>query len=371
MLLDYIEETFRGRSVLRDKLRFSLPLLVILTVRMAYVILLYLQLSLEGKLSTWLNLFSAWDSNYYLSIASAWYPAHNSPYWSFFPLYPALIRILHNSGAPRLLCAFMIATTFGLLSIPLFQKVSSNYLTADTAIQCTILYFLVPPVFVFSAVNYAEPLFLFFSLLSWQLNLERRNLLTAVSATLCALTRPDGLLIMIPIAYYHMKSRDFKKLGYLLIPICTLSGWLYYGYLMTGGLIPSIAWRLWRTENVVRIENSLTELMSGNPNGIHGLLPYSGLIVVSVSFLVVSAFLFTRVWRIDDSLFLYSSLTIATILVTGAIIAFRSFPRLAAFVFPLGLTLHSRKMWVVALAIFILLILDYFAWRAFLTDSFF
>jgi len=361
----------KRRMVLRDKLRFSLPLLVILAARFAYAILLYAQLSSEGELSSWLNLFSAWDSGYYLSIASVWYPAHNSPYWSFFPLYPALIRILHYSGASRLLCAFMISTTFGLLSIPLFQKVSTDYLPPDVAIQCAMLYFLVPPVFVFSAVNYTEPLFLFFSLLSWQLTLEKRNLLAAISATLCTLARPDGLLIMIPIAYCHLKSRDYEKLSYLLMPICALSGWLAYGYLMTGGLVPSVAWRLWRTENVIKIENSLTELLSGNLNGIYGLLPYSGLIVVSVLFLVVSAFLLTRVWRIDNSLFLYSSLSIAAILVAGAIIAFRSFPRLAAFVFPLGLTLHSRKTRIVALAVFILLILDFLAWRAFLLGSFF
>jgi hypothetical protein len=363
----------KRRSVLRDKLRFSLPLLVILTVRIAYAVLLFVQLSPEGKLSSWLNLFSGWDSGYYLSIAAVWYPAHNSPYWSFFPIYPALIRILHKSGASRLLCAFMISTTFGLLSIPLFEKVSSYYLTPDIAIQSTILYFLVPPVFVFSAVNYTEPLFLFFGLLSWQLNLERRNLLTAISATLCALTRPDGLLIMIPIAYYHLKSRDYKKLGYLLMPICALSGWLYYGYLMTGGLVPSIAWHFWRTENIVGVENSVTELMSGDPNGIHRLLPYSGLIVVSLAFLVITAFLLTRVWRIDDSLFLYSFLAVAAILVTGfssLVIAFRSFPRYAAFIFPLGLTLHGRKMWVVALVIGVLLTLDYLALRAFLVGSF-
>ena len=65
-----------------------------------------------------LQLFSRWDTGWYVGIALAWYPTLPGPAWAFSPLYPFTIRILVGIGLQPLLAAWLIATMAGLSSIP-------------------------------------------------------------------------------------------------------------------------------------------------------------------------------------------------------------------------------------------------------------
>lgn len=87
------------------------------------------------------------------------------------------------------LTVFTIATACGLLSIPAFQKIAEGYLSASPALTATLLYFLVPPVFVFAGVGYSEPIFLLFSLLAWYFHREQKEFKASISAALCSLVR--------------------------------------------------------------------------------------------------------------------------------------------------------------------------------------
>jgi 4-amino-4-deoxy-L-arabinose transferase-like glycosyltransferase len=72
--------------------------------------------------------------------------------------------------------ALLVSGLSGIASIPLFLVIARHYLQAQRALYATLLYFLLPPVFVFSGVNYSEPLFLLITLLAWHFHLTGREL---------------------------------------------------------------------------------------------------------------------------------------------------------------------------------------------------
>jgi len=353
--------------LLDGKRRFVFPILVLIVVRFLCGLLLYTSL----KPSNWLNLFSRWDSGHYLVIAGGWYPPSVSPVWAFFPLYPAAIRLVGWIIPDITLAAFVVSTISGLAAMVLYQLVAEHYTAKGSAMQSTLVYFLLPPVFVFSMVNYSESLFLLLALLTWKLHLQERDFAASLAAGLTALTKTDGLIIILPLAYDYLKSREFSKLALLAVPALAVVGWVIYGEIMTGTLIPFSGWHFWRTENMLLIRKTLNELLMGNTVNLYRFTPYANVAVASLAFLILFALVAREVWKVDRALFLYVCVSAIGVLGVGSIVAFRSVPRLLAFLFPLGLPLYFRERKVTYAIILTLVALDYIAWFAFLTDGFY
>jgi hypothetical protein len=167
----------------RDSVRHFLPTIIAVSIiRLLCATLLYLSLTslashaLEvpfmnlvkvNSVFNWLYLFSNWDTGHFVGIAVNWYPTSLSPEWAFFPLYPAAIGVLSPLRTPPLLSAFLISTGCGVASVAMFQNLVEMYLPKSRGFVTTILYFLFPPVLVFSSVSYSEEMFLMFTLLTW------------------------------------------------------------------------------------------------------------------------------------------------------------------------------------------------------------
>lgn len=367
---------------------FLFPVWAVAVLRVVYAMLLYGSLRLQGKFNTpfvrgwnvimpfdWLYLFSAWDTTFYHSIATSWYPPRQSPLWAFFPLYPSLTRLLVLAQVNSWLGLFLVATVCGLLSIPIFFRIAETYLGAGRARTATLLYFLLPPVFVFSGVSYSEPVFLLFSLIAWHFHQRQKEAMASFSAVLCSLARPYGVLIGVPLAYDYFKRKQWKSLFFLLTPTFTLGGWLIYGTARAHVAVPMLsAGSFWQTLTATRVSENITRLVQGDLTAAGMLLPYAGLallIVVSLGFTVVLTYL---VSRIDKALALYVFTSICAIALIAGLrypVAYRSIPRFLFFLFPIGLSLQSGRRWLLTITIGVLLILDYIAWLAFLTDGFY
>jgi hypothetical protein len=271
--------------------------------------------------------------------------------------------------------AFLVATATGLASIVVFQKIACTYLKQAQALQATLAYFLFPPIFVFSAVSYSEPVFLFFSLLAWYYHIKKKDWQSCVAATLSTLARPIGVFIIIPLGYQYLRTRQYGKLAYCTVPVITVTGWITYSFFMTGTLAALKANGIyWRTEYFALVEETIRESLQGHAGvAVSKLLEYAHehviTLVVSLASLVIVAALARRVMKIDRALGVY------TIMLVGGILcvlptSFGSFPRYLAFIFPIGLALHTKKMKVAIFLLIILALLDYLAWYAFLTYSF-
>jgi Gpi18-like mannosyltransferase len=342
-------------------------------VRLVYAALLYGTLRTKGIFNVpfmgvvrlpfdWLYLFAAWDTGYYYSIAQYWYPSSLSPQWAFFPLYPAIVRALYLIGIDVSVGAFVVATIAGLASIPLLLKVAEKYLSAEQAFKTTLLYFLFPPVFVFSGASYSESVFLLLSLLSWNYHLQRKEVRAGLAAGLCTLTRPYGILVALPLAYDFLRRGEFRKLGCLVIPPSALAGWAIYAYSQTGSFAVLAARTFWSSQNSLIFRNALIELVQGSLNSFQVLLsllwkyfPIALAALISILLVVPLSF---RVWKMDRALGYYSLSSLLVIVYFGFFPSFGSFPRYLAFIFPIALGFGTRRDWLFCCAIITFLALS-------------
>ncbi|HKM51497.1 MAG TPA: mannosyltransferase family protein [Candidatus Bathyarchaeia archaeon] len=335
--------------------------------------------SVHSTLQNAFYIFAAWDSEHYISIAQSWYPSAPALEWAFFPLYPAIVRCLSVFGLDFALGALIVATVSGLISIVVFQKIADFYLSRDLALVATLVYFMLPPVFVFSAVMYSEPEFLLFSMLSWYFCIRGKHWKSSLAASMTSLVRPYGVLIVIPIALEYLRHREYRKLVYCTVPVFTLAGWMMYSILMTRTIAPIYGQGTFLTANrdyYPQIQEALREILQGHMSiAVSKLveLAYEHVIVLSiilVSLVLVIIFLL-RVIKTDRALGVYAILSVSVIFFIGLLTSIPAFPRYFAFIFPIGLALHTRKTKALLVSLTMLAVLDCLFWYAFLTDSFY
>lgn len=371
--------------VLNSKYRLALPLAVILSIRMLFAGLLYGTLIANGPgigfsqfyekaPYSWLYLFSSWDTTYYLLIAIHWYHNALSPLWAFSPLYPAVIRILLPLGIDPLLSAWLVASIAGAAAVIAFQKVAELYFPAGRAALTTVLYFLFPPVLLFSGVNYGEPLFLLLSLGTWFFAKKSQFLRSNLMAALCSLARPNGILVIIPLFVQCVRSRKLAELPYLVMPIMAFVGWLLYGYFATGILfVNRVALTTFWGGNVAPaniLANIGDRIANAALYGVPLSVRYTAIIVAGSLFVAFIVLLAYRAYKIEGALGLYVLFSISLIVPYGFLTSPFSFARYFAFLFPIGLPLYTRRKWLIMCAFVLFLVLDYFTWNAYLTDSF-
>ena len=310
----------------------------------------------------WLYLVTSWDSVYYISIAKNWYPATLAPVWAFFPLYPATIRVIDWMGIDPSIAAFTISIVAGFLSVPLFARIAGRYLSQDKATTATLLYFLLPPVFLFSGVSYSESLFLLLSLLTWEYHQKGNDARAALVSALVTLTRIYGVLIAVPLAYSYYRNRQFRKFAYSAISPLTLLGWVVYGYWISGVWFPMLGAQSYFNPTDPTIEKDVIQLASGSLAALKPLLRFWPVVAVSSTFVVFIVILCYRTWITDRALGLYVALSVVIISVFGIFPAVRSFPRYFSFLFPIGLGLYAKMRLVRVTAILLLLVLDFLLW---------
>jgi len=176
-----------------------------------------------------LNQQVAWDSEYYLGIAVGGYddpiagtatdPKTNLEIprnYSFFPFYPALIRVVAAPLSLIGLSAIATATLAGLIITLLgtlaglfalddlvrrrFKKVDQSGEEATGLSTRAATYLLIFPGALFFAQIYTEGLFIGLAFGAIALALRQHWLLAGALATAAALTRAHGMLTAIPLA---------------------------------------------------------------------------------------------------------------------------------------------------------------------------
>lgn len=170
----------------------------------------------------WLiDIWCRWDSKWYLSIVQFGYyaPEDISTQYSnlaFFPLYPYLIKALtfwlpesFQTESIYLLTGLIISNLCFILALFGIYKLARNLFGDVSAKRTILLYFCLPAGFFFSTF-YTESLFLFLVVFAF-VYAERGNWATAgILVALAALTRPHGILVLIPLAWIYLSQRDWK-----------------------------------------------------------------------------------------------------------------------------------------------------------------
>jgi len=186
------------------------------------------------------------------------------------------------------------------------------------------------------------------------------------------LTRIYGILILLPILFDNLQTKQFRVLRYVTLPIATLLGWLCYGYVMTEDFFVSVTVRhYWIDQNALLIQSTLLKLLTGDLSALSSLSRYARLGVEAFIYIGIIVFFVYKSIQIDRALAFYSFTSIFSIIYFGFVTSYLSLPRYLSFVFPIGLSMYSRNRLLFAIVAALFLLVDLIAWRAFIVDTFF
>jgi len=151
-----------------------------------------------------------------------------SRYYSLYLIgYPLLIRLFSFIGYyPSMLLTTGIFSTLDVLLI--YQITKKYKYSANPLLISLIWVFLPPRWYIYHCVGASEPLFLFFSLLSFYYFKEERYLISSVFASLATVTRISGLVLFASYTLLLLTKRRISPIVfYFLIPI-TLAAHFYW-----------------------------------------------------------------------------------------------------------------------------------------------
>jgi hypothetical protein len=183
-----------------------------------------------------LDMWTQWDAQHYLDIALRGYdlPAQPESNIAFFPLYPLLIRIVlivigrtdPETGALVGLVISNVALFGALLYLSALVARDFSLSVARRA----VLYVLVFPTTLFLSSVYAEPVFLAAAVASLYHARAGEWGRSGIAGALAALTRPFGVLLLVPIGIelYRQRARPRSWLALVGPPIGLA---LFIGYL--------------------------------------------------------------------------------------------------------------------------------------------
>ena len=174
----------------------------------------------------WLNAFVRWDGTAYIAIARDGYRTADD--FSFFPLYPLLIRVagalLGGSVDALVIGAILVANACAIAGLWYVARISHG-LGGDRLSSGSVLALLAFPTSFFLSAVYSESLLLL-GLAGCVLHArDAQWKRAALFAAVAALARPFGVLAFVPLV---LAARGHGKpaLVAAAVPIAALAGWL-------------------------------------------------------------------------------------------------------------------------------------------------
>ncbi|MEO5570019.1 MAG: hypothetical protein ABIT08_15790 [Bacteroidia bacterium] len=167
----------------------------------------------NALLNTWGN----FDTGWYLNIAENWYPdIHKSQVssglekFSFFPLYPGLIRLIHfMTGIDYFIVGLLISNLCLLISGWFLYSLAEKIYNKDIALWSVIFMYVFPVSFIFSGV-FTESLYLMLILGTIYFSLTEKWFVSGLCAMFLILCRPVGVFVFFPLVFIYYKNKKFK-----------------------------------------------------------------------------------------------------------------------------------------------------------------
>ena len=188
------------------------------------------------------NIFSRWDSEWYLDIAKHGY--HYEPgsgrhsNTAFFPLYPSIMAMVSKLTDGRDVSFLMGGLAISNLSLLLALGFLGTLVRLDfddEIAKRTILYVLVFPSTCFFSAVYTESLFLAGAIAALYNARKGRWWFAGLAGSAATLTRPPGVLIFAPLALEYLHQRQFKlrnvRTDALALTLVPLAICLHFCYL--------------------------------------------------------------------------------------------------------------------------------------------
>lgn len=244
-----------------------------------------------------LYIWDVWDSERYISIAQNWYPASSNfsdlTNYVFFPLYPLLMRLLAFLIGSYLEAGLVISSVSMLVACVYLYRIVRMDDDEHTARRSIKYLFLFPTAFILSGV-FTESLFLALSLACLYYAKKGSWLPSGALGALTALSRPYGIVIVLPMAYEYLRSKDYKlaniqaDLLCLLLPPLGLSLYSAYNYYLTGDFLAFLHARtLWGPT----LANPVIQLLYRFTNNTYGFdVKFNAMFTLAAILLLMAAY---------------------------------------------------------------------------------
>jgi mannosyltransferase PIG-V len=282
-----------------------------------------------------LDVLGRWDAQHYLAIATVGYHGKDM---AFFPLYPFLISRLGALIGDHFIAGLLISNIAFFVALAyLYALTKLEFGDHETAFH-SIFYIAIFPTAIFFSVVYTESLFLALTVASVYYA-RRGNFITAgVVGALASLTRVEGVLLVLPLAYEVWRQWHERRgttlargvVGLALIP-AGLGVYMAYLYALVGDPLyfqkVQASWNRHLAPPWVSISNTLQEL-SRAPIVSSGAINHLLELAFTLSFLALLVVAF-RSLRPTYALYFAASL-----LVPMSTASLMSMPRFDLVVFP-------------------------------------
>jgi hypothetical protein len=259
--------------------------------------------------------------------------------------------------------AFVATQIFALASIVMFQLVAEQYMAPKEAVYATMFMATFPYVFVFTTLGYSESLFLFATVSAWYFYKKEQLIASSLMAGFASITRIYGVAILVPVVVDLVRSRNYRRLTYVLFPIGLLGMWAAYCYVATGN--PFVSWTdesYWVFDSKLGLVPTILSQILVGLKGCCALDP--GLLVSFALF----GYIVIMTWKLDQRLGAYSSAVFIVLLFV--VFDHLSILRYFSFLFPLWLTIRIRNPIIATLCIALFVPMSILLWYYAITLTF-
>jgi len=197
-----------------------------------------------------LAIWGVWDTGWYLNIAQRGYSVElghgpmtqNQANYAFFPLYPAAIAVVNLATRNAYVAGLMVSNICLLLAaFVLYRLIRLDY-GEEAARRAVKFLFLFPTAFILSGV-FSESIFLLLLLLVFYFARCARWSLVGLCGFFLALSRPPGVLMVLPVACEYFRNLGWKwrqtdaRLFYLLAFPLGAALFFWYVHVLTGNVL--------------------------------------------------------------------------------------------------------------------------------------
>ncbi|MBC7843117.1 MAG: glycosyltransferase family 39 protein [Gemmatimonadaceae bacterium] len=165
----------------------------------------------SGVSNWWLNVWTTYDSTYFIEIAQRGYRPLTT---AFFPLYPLLLRPFGPDENDIALAGILISNVAFLIALAILLQLGKAELGEHAARRSTLVLAFFPSA-IYSMAVYTDALFLMLALLSFLAAREKRWAAAGLIAGLAALTRNAGPVLTAALAVEWVVQR--RRVGQSLM----------------------------------------------------------------------------------------------------------------------------------------------------------
>lgn len=184
----------------------------------------YLDKITLNHLPPWIYSWANFDGVHYVGIA---YQGYHEFDQAFFPLYPFVIWLVNFIVRDYVIAGLLISNVSYILLGHIFYRYIKALASSKVAKWATLMLLMYPTAFFLNGV-YSESLFLLFTV-SCLYSMHTKNYHWAsIFGFLAALTRLQGILMVIPILCSFIVSKDRRTLPILLGPFVGLGTYILY-----------------------------------------------------------------------------------------------------------------------------------------------